>query len=44
MAAYAFATGREVDDAHFQNQLYDYFVMLVQEEGDLFKSCQRSID
>ncbi len=44
MAAYAAATGKEVEDSHFKNQFYDYLVMLVQVEDALLKSCQRSIE
>jgi deoxyribodipyrimidine photolyase len=44
MAAYAAATANEVDDANFQRQFYDYFVMLVQVEDELLKSCQKSIE
>jgi len=43
MAAYVAATGREVEDSRFKNQFYDYFVMLVQVEGELLNSCQKSI-
>lgn len=44
MAAYAAAMGQGVDDSHFQNQFYDYFVMLVQVESELLKSYQKSIE
>lgn len=43
MAAYAAATGNDVEDSNFNNQFYDYFVMMVQVESELLKSCQESI-
>jgi hypothetical protein len=44
MAAYAAATGKEVEDSQFNNQFYDYFVTLVQVEDALLESCQKSIE
>lgn len=44
MAAYAAANGREVADAHFENQFYDYLVMLVDVESELLKSCRISME
>lgn len=44
MAAYATVIGKEVEDNNFNKQFYDYFVMLVQVESELLKSCQKSIE
>ena len=44
MAAYAAATGKDVEDSNFNNQFYDYFTMLVQVESELLKSYQKSVE
>jgi hypothetical protein len=44
MAGYAAATGREVENIHFQKQFFDYLEMMVTVEEEILKSYDMSLE
>jgi len=44
MAGYAAATGRDVEDIHFQKHFYDYLEIIITVEEEILKSYKKTLD